>query len=618
VEKLEGKAMNEGYWTEFRDRRVARRRALALSGGTVLGAGLLTACGNDGPAEESNKSRLIERPADTTKQAERTGVMKDRTFGDPPTLDILTQNNPHNAVGPHVYSSLVQFKPGFLKPSENEVIGDVMESWEWAPDGLSMTMKLRPGIKWHNKPPVSGRDFDMPDVLFSWDRFVRKSSSRGAIANVADPSAPVLSITAPDSKTLLVKLKEPLIYAPGLFTSNRGGGLVMMPRETDTNFDPRGDMIGTGPFLLSNYSPSVSFTLKGHPEYWDKDSALVEEISLPIIPEYASALAQFKAGNIYSMGNRGAGVIQEEILSVKRDEPRLSIYEGDLTASQSRLSFGWLPAGKSPFLDERVRQAISMSLDRDLFIDTFNNVSKFESDGLLMTTRWNTGLAATFEGWWLDPKGKDFGPTAKYFQHDIAEAKKLLAAAGYPSGIKDVTSSYVTGPQLDVAKPAQVIDGMIGEIGITSKVRSVDYGTEYIPIYRDGKGQYEGWAYKTAVGAPGKEEPTGALSSEWWSKGGVSFHGFSASGQNDLSGDPVLNGLIEKARIERDTDRRRALVFDIQRNIATSWYAVPFPGGASGFVMAWPCIGNYRVFQGGLRPNYRLWVDDTKPPFKRG
>jgi ABC-type transport system substrate-binding protein len=98
--------------------------------------------------------------------------------------------------------------------------------------------------------------------------------------------------------------------------------------------------------------------------------------------------------------------------------------------------FGWLPADKSPFLDERVHQAVSMAVDRDLFLDTFFNVSRFAAEGLTVETRWNTALTATFEGFWLNPKEKDFGPNARYLQHDPAEAKKLLTAAGFPNGFR--------------------------------------------------------------------------------------------------------------------------------------------------------------------------------------
>jgi ABC-type transport system substrate-binding protein len=260
--------------------------------------------------------------------------------------------------------------------------------------------------------------------------------------------------------------------------------------------------------------------LKRNPDYWDKDFAFLEQVDMPIVLEYSAALAQFKAGNIYTMGSRSPnlGVRQEEILSVAREEPRILIYPSDLRGGGGTLAFGFLPG--SPFHDERVRQAVSMAIDRDLHIDTFNNVSLFEKEGLPMEARWNTALKETEEAFWLDPKSKDFGPNSKYFQYDVAEAKKLLAAAGYPNGIENVTSSYVTGSQLDHAKPAEVMDRMIREIGITSRVNSVDYAKEYIPLYRDGRGQHDGWSYITAIGASFTGDPVGELASEWWSKGG--------------------------------------------------------------------------------------------------
>ena len=74
-----------------------------------------------------------------------------------------------------------------------EIAGDAIESWEWAPDGLAVTMKLRQNMKFHDKPPVNGRVLDTDDVLFAWDRFSKLSSGRVGVANVADPDAPILS-----------------------------------------------------------------------------------------------------------------------------------------------------------------------------------------------------------------------------------------------------------------------------------------------------------------------------------------------------------------------------------------------------------------------------------------
>jgi ABC-type transport system substrate-binding protein len=229
--------------------------------------------------------------------------------------------------------------------------------------------------------------------------------------------------------------------------------------------------------------------------------------------------------------------------------------------------------------------------------------------------RWNTGLQAIHGNWWLDPKGKEFGDNARFFKRDIAEAKKLLTAAGYANGF-ETTSSYVTGPELPTAKHAEVIDAMIGEIGIKSRVVGLDYQTQYIPKFRDAKGQFEGWAYKSTAGGSGTFDPVSELSTFWWSKGGTTFHGFSTNGRNDMSGDPQIDSLIEKARLERDTEKRRTLVYDVQRSLAKSVFALYPPGSATGFSVAWPCLANFRVYQGG-RLNDHLWVDDTKAPFKK-
>ena len=143
-----------------------------------------------------------------------------------------------------------------------------------------------------------------------------------------------------------------------------------------------------------------------------------------------------------------------------------------------------------------------MSIDRDLFIDTFYNVAKFEAEGLPVETRWHTGLRQSFRGdCWLDPKGKDFGPNAKYFKHDVAEAKKLLAAAGYANGF-EYNSVYPEGTAYgaDFPKQLEVIEGMTSEAGIKPKATPIDYTTEYIPKYRDGHGQLDGIAYKLGPG----------------------------------------------------------------------------------------------------------------------
>jgi ABC-type transport system substrate-binding protein len=612
------------YWTSV---RVGRRRAILATGGAAAGAAFLAACGGSGSSGGSSggsktSGGLLTMPSDTLKSAKRGGVMKDRIHGDVATFDPFTPNNTLNAIAGMVNSSLVQFKPGYMKPSENEIAPDLIESWETSPDGLTVTMKVRQNVKFHNKPPVNGRALDIQDVIFSWQRFATKSTTRAGVANSASPDAPVLSMTSTDARTVVMKLKEPIIHALGLFTANNTGGMVIMPKETDSTYDPRTDVISTGPFYLSDYKPSQSFTMKRNPEFWDKDAALVDTVEKPIVSEYSAVLSQFKAGNIYSFGSylSGPQISADDVLPTKKADPRILIYEGEYAGAGvigSRLGFGWLPEGRSPFRDERVRQAISHGWDRDAYLEAFFNIRKFEAEGLPVSTRYHTALVATFHGWWLDPKGKDFGPNAKYFKHDIPEAKKLLAAAGYPSGF-ETTSNYVTTSELSLTpKHAEVMDGFAREIGIKVNQRSIDYTKEYIPNYRDGQGQYEGWTYTSTAGSPTGGEAIVELANQYYSKSGsAAYVGMSVNGKNDKSGDPQVDALFEKGRLERDTEKRKQIVYEIQRYLAKPSYALRLPGMARAFLVAWPCVGNFQLYE-GARQNHQLWVDDTKAPIAK-
>jgi peptide/nickel transport system substrate-binding protein len=444
-----------------------------------------------------------------------------------------------------------------------------------------------------------------------------KGSARSGIVNKVSPNAPILSFIPTDSRTVQIKLKEPLVYALALLGGATNGGMIIVPAETDTTFDPRQDMIGTGPFMLTNYTQSVGFTFKRNPEYWDKQWAFIEDIEMPIITEYAAALAQLKAGNIYRFAQSGSDINAEDVLPLKREVPGISVYLGDLGTAGvvgNILAFGWLPINgtPSPLLDERVRQAMSMAVDRDTYVDTFHNVSRFAQEGVNIDSRWDSHLIATQEGWWLDPKGKDFGPNAKYFKFDLPEAKKLLAAAGYSNGF-EAPSNYVTSPELGAhPKSAEVVDGFLRELGIKVVTNPIHYTREYQPNYRDGRGQFMGWGYVAAVGAHGGSA-IGRLATEFWSQGGNAYKGFSVNGQNDQSGDPQLDALIVKGRVEQDENQRKTIVNEIQKYLGKAMYSIPGPGRAASLTAAWPVLANWRVWQ-QARPNYRLWIDDTKAP----
>jgi ABC-type transport system substrate-binding protein len=610
---------------------VTRRRAIAVTGGSAAAAAFLAACGggddssssSGGSTGSSGSNSIVTKTEDATKDAKAGGTLKDRTQADVSSMDAQMPISPLNAPAKHVYNTLVRLKaPHLQDPALLEMSPDLAQSWEVAPDGMTITMKLRANAKWHNKAPVNGRIADSSDVVYSWNRYAAGAPLRALAANSANPQAPVLSVSATDPSTISIKLKEPLVYALELFASfgSFTGNIVMMPKEAEdpNKLDLRRDMIGTGPYMLTDYQPSIGFTLKRNPDFWDKNANYPDQIDMPIVVEYAQFLAQLKAGNVYHTADQ---LLAQDLFTLKKDEPRLQAYALDLQTASMVMTFGQLPDGASQFKDERVRQAFSMAWDRDAWIDALFNVPGLEDGGIDVETRWNSALPADYgaEAGWLDPKKSDFGPNAKYYQYNIEEAKKLLSAAGAGNGFEFKSNRITTNAIPDLARMAEAVEGMVGDIGLKVSVHNIDYATEYIPQVRDANGQYEGVGFHTVTGTtPWRMSPVSALTSEYWSKAGATFKGFSTTGKNDKAGDPAVDSLIEKARLEKDPAKRKALVQDLQRDLAKKLYGLINPGSANKFSMAWPALRGYQAYRHiGQSPwaHYGVWLDTTKAPF---
>jgi ABC-type transport system substrate-binding protein len=584
---------------------------LAASGAGLATAAFLAACGgSDGDdGVQGDKSGLISPIADTSKQARRGGSYKWSTGADTTTFDPHATVSVRGVAG--VYSNLLQLKPGHMKKSDGDVMGDAAESWEWSPDGLQLTLKVRQNVAFHPIPPVNGRMLDVGDVTYTWERYKALGVNRAQYYNSLAPDGPVTSITTPDPRTVVFKLAFPVgtflfLLATGPYPP------VLLPKESEKALEIQRTPLGTGPWMLSEWVPSSRFVYKRHPGYYVKETPYLDEFSQPIISEYAQGLAQFRAGNLYEWLVRA-----DEVLQTKREVPALAMYAADLVANNTRAEFGWKPSPpeKTPFRDERVRQAYSMSLDRDAWIDTFFNVEKLRSEGLPVETKWNTVLIADgFEGYWVDPRSKDFGPNAVYYQYNLAEAKKLMAAAGHANGVQVESITAGTAYGVDFPRQVEVAEGMASEAGFRFTKTVVPFA-EFGTRYRDVKGNYEGVSYR---GLPGGGDPLERLLRDLSAKiGAVTFTGFDADGKGTHDGDPFLDNLLLKARQESDKAKRVAAVQEAQRYVGKKQYVIRFPGGASSFSLRWPVVKNYQVYRDDQRPLFTTWLDETEAPIKK-
>lgn len=634
--------MERNYWSRTFSRRLTRRRAITATGTMAAGAAFLIACGGDdeepaagGGTEATGAtgggaaggtgggtSGLLTQPTYVgPAEAKRGGVFKSFLQGSFDSFDPMSGQRGLNDVADKVMSSLFTEVPGKLENSGHELQGDLVDSWEIAPDGMHATIKLRRGAKWHNVDPVNGREFDSEDVVASFDRYKEFGNLGSSIFRERGPGGFVSSYSASDASTVVVDFAQPLAWALSWFAPFGGytSTLMIIPKETDNGFDGDQKMIGTGPFYVEDYQSSVGVTLLRNTEYWDPDWALVDEIQMPIVPEYSALQAQLKAGAIHFTTNDPARIVRAtDMLVTMKDQPELLLYQGPRDVGTSVITFGTQTniGGKNPYADERVRQAFSRAYDRELDNDVQYNIKEFEDAGLPVESFWNSHLAQRPDyaggGWALDPRDEEFGENAEFFQYNLEEAKKLLSAAGYEDGF-EVEFRYPHAPAYDQQTRVEPLFFYLQDLGLTVKqVAMTDYTQDYIPNNRDASGQYPGIGYHSVTGGiPSAVDPTAAIVAEHHPNAGVTFHGY-----NDGKGDPDLVAILEKAMVEQDAEARKALNHEAQRYLGRAMWNLIEAGGATSFVAAWPAVGNYRVWNASPSTwrYYQLFIDDSKAP----
>jgi len=366
------------------------------AGGAATAAALLAACGggsssSSGGAQKEQAPGLLAKAEDTSKQARTGGTLKMDNPADPPHFDPQLLTLPAAAATSFIFNKLLQVRPGVNEVTDGSMQGDLAESWEFSPDKLTLTMKIRADAGTPpSQAPVNGRNLDAEDVVFSWKRWAAMGTNRSDLVNDVNPAAPVLSFTAPDAKTIVIKLKEPNASIFSGFSSQLQGQFFIMPREADGGFDVRRNPIGAGTYYLSQYTPSASVEYTRNPKSYDKQ-AYAAKIETPIISENAQVVAQLVAGGVHAHYTR---VNSENVLQIKRDAPLIALYQTLMGSVGTTVMFGFkaTPAEKTPFRDVRVRQAYSMSIDRDLYLDTFANVGKFKAEGLPVDTAWKSAM----------------------------------------------------------------------------------------------------------------------------------------------------------------------------------------------------------------------------------
>jgi ABC-type transport system substrate-binding protein len=393
-------------------------------------------------------------------------------------------------------------------------------------------------------------------------------------------------------------------------------GMPIMPREANPDggsFDARTEARGSGAFRLTKRTVSVSSVFERNPDWFDADKVYLDGFELYVIPEYATQMAQFRTGALWS----NSSIRQEDILPTKREMPQLIMQEGVEYDRGPRpwISLGTLPG--SPFLDERVRRALSMLLDRELYISTFENLENFTREGLPVEPRWNSHVMAGFDGFWIDPKSKEIGEGGKNFEYNPAEAKSLLRAAGHTKAIETTLNYPLNAYGQEFNNQCDTYRQMWEANGdFKFKTNHPDYRSQWLAAarpdakpgewngaYHFGRGTYEGIALGSGNDYPDVDGQVQA----YFREGSIR--------QMRAYEDKYLDDLVDKQRRELDREKRIEIVKELQRYTAKTMPGMMNPGNTPPFTLAHPWIGNRGLWRGGedTQLNYmHLWYDQSK------
>jgi peptide/nickel transport system substrate-binding protein len=471
-------------------------------------------------------------------QPKRGGIL--RVPGrDAPHFDPhLTFNVRTHTTLSFVYSKLVRYRVGAGVPPGTFIIEpDLAERWD-TPDDTTYIFSLHQGVKWHNKPPVNGRELVADDVKFTFDRF---------LAEQANPLRymlePVDRVEVVDRYTVKFVLKEPYVWLLDVLATSKA--MWIIAREVVEKF---GDLkkpesaIGTGPFILERYEPNVKTVFKRNPEYFLTGLPWVDGVEWLVLDDPSTALAMYRTGQLDMGPQPNWSVRQHDLEALTQSHPQLH-YQDFLFTNAQRIA---MRTDQPPFTDVRVRRALSHAIDRQALIEAV--WVRGEPTGAVPR-----GLAE-----WPLPVDQ-LGAGAKYYQYDLKEAKRLLAEVGLPKGVKtQLTAPGGSGP--DVLDAVQLVQRYLKDVGIEAELKVQEYGAF---IAATGSGKFEGLAMGAAY-------PPG------WEPDSILYGSYAPGLLRNIGhvNDPKLTAMLKEQRRTHDLAARKQLIFAIQRYEAEQQYYV--------------------------------------------
>ncbi len=418
---------------EFAAGRLSRRDFIRRA--TVVGVSasalgpILAACSSSSSSSSSSTSTSSATAAAKPGAVIRVGIVTPTasinplTVADQGGLDMLAQTGEYLNLSTQTLS---------LKPV-------LAESWTPNSTADVWTFKIRQGVKFHNGAPLTAAD-----VVYTYKLQTNPSSSSNALSAFGGVLVPD-GVQQVDDYTVAFHLEAPNGNFPYL-TSSDNYNMIIIPN----NYSPadwQSTFIGTGPFVLSSYTPKVGASFTRNESYWGT-KALPSQTQFTFYDTPAASVLALTGGNIDVLGQFAVST-GEALLNGSYNVIKLK------SSAHRELS---MRNDQAPFTDPRVRQAIALTLNRpDIITALFKGYADLGNDSPFAPVfpSTNTSVAQRVQ--------------------NISQAKSLLAAAGHSSGF---STKLITENFLEIPEYAQIIVQSAAAIGVKINL-TVESSTQY-------------------------------------------------------------------------------------------------------------------------------------------
>jgi peptide/nickel transport system substrate-binding protein len=380
--------------------------------------------------------------------------------------DVLDPTQARTFVGRIVFAAMCD---KLVDIDENlKIVPQLATSWDWAADNKALTMKLRQGVTFQD-----GEPFNAEAVKFNIERHKTMPGS-----NRKAELALVSGVDVIDPYTVRLDLSAP--FAPLLATLADRAGMMVSPKAAQAAGDKFGaNPVCSGPFKFAERVAQDRIVLEKYAGYWNKDAIHFDKvIYLPVV-DNTVRLANLQSGQLDFIERLGTSDVQ----ALERDA-RFKIakivglgYQGiDINVAKSDI------AKTTSLRDPRVREAFSLSLDRDAIVQVVMDGQAVAGDQ------------------WVPPNSPFFAKNVPVPKRDVAKAKALLKEAGVPSP----SFTLMTPTTNEAQKLGQVVQAMASEAGFNIKMESTEFATS---LNLADKGQFEAYILEWS----GRADPDGNL-----------------------------------------------------------------------------------------------------------